>query len=74
MYSVNERDPSTFSFSGTISPLLQAPSAVMTNLACASLILSAKASDEKPPKTTEWTAPILAQASIDTTISGVMPR
>ena len=53
MYSVNERDPSTFSFRGTISPLLQAPSAVMTNLACASLILSAKASDEKPPKTTE---------------------
>ena len=42
--------------------------------ASASLILSARASAEKPPNTTECTAPILAHASIEITISGVIPR
>ena len=53
MYSVNSSEPSTLSLRGTISPLLQAPSAVITSFAFASFILSASASDEKPPKTTE---------------------
>jgi len=36
----------------------------MTNLASESLIRLASASGEKPPNTTEWMAPIRAQASI----------
>ena len=72
--SVSSNELSTFSFRGTISPLLHAPSAVITTFASASFIRSASASAENPPNTTECTAPILAQASIETTISGVIPR
>ena len=57
-----------------MSPLLQAPSAVITTFASASFILSARASAEKPQNTTECTAPILAHASMEITISGVIPR
>jgi len=53
MCSVNLSEPSTFALSGTISPLRQAPSAVITNFASASFILSANASEENPPNTTE---------------------
>ena len=35
---------------------------------------SASESEENPPNTTEWTAPIRAQASIATGNSGIIPR
>jgi hypothetical protein len=38
------------------------------------LIRSRKDSEEKPPKTTECTAPILVQASIAIAASGIMGR
>ena len=48
------------------------PSAVMTSLAWASSMRERSASAENPPNTTEWTAPIRAQASIATTASGII--
>ncbi len=38
----------------------------------ASVIRLASSCDAKPPNTTEWTAPIRAQASIATTVSGTI--
>ena len=35
---------------------------------------SFSASGENPPKTTEWTAPMRAQASMATAASGIMGR
>jgi hypothetical protein len=46
----------------------------MTTLASASLMRLARASEEKPPKTTEWAAPRRAQASIATAASGIIGR
>ena len=41
---------------------------------CASFALSTRACAEKPEKTTEWTAPILAQASMAIGNSGTIGR
>src|SRR5213594_4059605 len=65
-------DSSTTFFSSTFLPFLTPPSAVMIILDCASFALSTSACEEKPEKTTEWTAPILAQASIAMGNSGTM--
>ncbi len=46
----------------------------MTTLAPASFIRSRSASAEKPPKTTECTAPIRAQASMEIATSGIIGR
>ena len=54
------RARSVFCFSGTCLPRRQPASAVIISLAEASLLRSAMASAENPPKTTEWTAPIRA--------------
>ncbi len=43
-----------------------------TTRAWASRIRSRSASDEKPPNTTEWTAPMRVQASMATTSSGII--
>ena len=43
-----------------------------TTLGCASLIRSASSCAANPPKTTECTAPIRAQASIATSASGTI--
>mgnify|MGYP003313104866 CR=1 FL=1 len=51
-------------FNGNINHTLRPSSAVMTILQSASKILSFRDSGEKPPNTTECTAPILVQASI----------
>jgi hypothetical protein len=48
------------------------PSAVMTKWASQSRIRPRKASEEKPPKTTVWGAPRRAQASMATTVSGII--
>ena len=41
-------------------------------LGCASSIRAASSAGAKPPKTTEWTAPIRAQASIPMIASGTI--
>jgi len=61
------------SLSGTILPRSHAPSAVMATLLWLSSMRPCSASTEKPPYTTECTAPILAQASMAITISGMRP-
>ena len=65
---------STVSFSGTTVPRRHAPSPVTSTLASASLMRSRSESAEKPPNTTECTAPIRAQASNAIGSSGTMPR
>ncbi len=61
---------STFSFNGNCLPRRQPPSAVRITLAEALLFRSAMASAEKPPKMTQWIAPIRAQASMAIASSG----
>ena len=63
-----------FCSSGTTCPLRQPPSAVISTFAPASTSRSRSASEEKPPNTTECTAPIRAQASIATAASGTIGR
>ena len=54
----------TLSLSLVTRPPRGAPSAVITTLASQSSIRLASASGEKPANTTEWIAPIRAQASM----------
>ena len=63
---------STFFLRGSCEPRRQPPSAVITATALASSLRSAIASLENPPKITECTAPIRAQASMAITSSGVI--
>ena len=58
--------------SGTTAPRRFPPSAVTRTFASASRMRSWRASDEKPPNTTECGAPIRAQASIATGSSGII--
>jgi hypothetical protein len=51
-------------------PPRQPPSAVMSSTAPASSMRSLSDSAEKPPNTTEWMAPMRAQACIATMASG----
>ena len=53
-------------------PRRQPPSAVMTTLHSASLMRSASESALKPPNTTEWAAPMRAQASSAAGSSGII--
>ncbi|MNQ53377.1 hypothetical protein D3C85_674150 [compost metagenome] len=55
---------STFCFSGTYLPPRTPSSAVITVRQSASSMRSRRASGEKPPNTTECTAPMRAQASM----------
>ena len=48
--------------------------AVTTTRGRASVIRVASSAAAKPPKTTEWTAPSRAQASIAITASGIIGR
>ena len=66
------RAASTLAFSGICLPRRQPASAVICSLALASLLRSAMASAAKPPKITEWTAPIRAQASMAMASSGII--
>ena len=65
---------STLALSGTTLPRRQPPSAVTMTFDLASLLRSATASALKPPKITEWTAPMRAQASMAIAASGVSGR
>ena len=55
---------SALAFSGTVLPPRRPSSAVMTQLESQSWMRSARLSGEKPPNTTEWIAPMRAQASM----------
>ena len=63
---------STLVLRGINFPPLIASSAVIKKEEEQSNIRSANASGEKPPNTTEWIAPILAQANIAYAASGIM--
>ena len=65
---------STCALTGAVLPLRRAPSTVTSALASENSIRSRTASAEKPPKTTLWTAPIRAQASIATATWGIIGR
>jgi hypothetical protein len=65
---------STLALSGTVFPPRRPSSAVIMSVLSQSLIRPAKASGEKPPKTTEWMAPIRAQANMATAASGTMGK
>ena len=65
---------STAALIGAVFPLRRAPSTVIRALASENSIRSLTESAEKPPKTTLCGAPIRAQASIDTTTSGIIGR
>ena len=56
-------------FSGNALPPRICSSAVMTRTAPVSAMRSRRLCAEKPPKTTEWIAPMRAQACIATTPS-----
>ena len=68
------RAASVLAFSGTTFPPRQAPSPVMTAVQPQSRMRSTRLSGEKPPNTTVWGAPMRAQASMATAISGTIPR
>jgi hypothetical protein len=55
---------SALRFSGTFRPPRSPSSAVMRSFAPQSLMRLARLSGENPANTTEWTAPMRAQASI----------
>lgn len=63
---------STFFFSGMARPARSPSSAVITVRELESIMRPATASGEKPPKMTEWIAPMRAQASIATAASGTI--
>ena len=63
---------STAGFNGIEPPRRNCPSVVMTTFASASSIRLRSASALKPPKTTEWGAPMRAHASIATTACGII--
>ena len=63
---------STFFFSGMGLPPRTPSSAVITAHASQSAMRPARLSGEKPPNTTEWIAPIRAQASIAAAASGII--
>jgi len=65
---------STAALTSAVLPFRRAPSAVMSAFAPDTLSRSATEPGAKPPKTTLCGAPILAQASIATTTSGIIGR
>jgi hypothetical protein len=65
---------STAAFTGTAAPRRYCPSVVTTSFAPVSSIRKRSASAEKPPKTREWMAPILAIARVMITVSGITGR
>ena len=65
---------STCCLIGAVLPLRRAPSTVISAFASENSIRSRTDSGEKPPKTTLWTAPMRAQASIATATSGIIGR
>ena len=65
---------STLALSGIVRPPRRPSSAVITRRESQSRMRPAMDSGEKPPNTTECTAPMRAQASTATAISGIIGR
>jgi hypothetical protein len=65
---------SASALSGTTRPPRMPSSAVMSIFEPQSWMRSRRAAAEKPPKTTEWIAPMRAQASIAIGSSGIIGR
>jgi hypothetical protein len=65
---------SALALSGTMRPPRTPSSAVIMMFESQSLMRPASESGEKPPNTTEWIAPIRAQASMATAISGIIGK
>jgi hypothetical protein len=63
---------SVFALSGILRPPRRPSSAVMTQLESQSRMRLARESGEKPPNTTECTAPIRAVASMAMAASGII--
>ena len=63
---------SMLALSGMRRPPRTPSSAVIAALESQSRMRSASASGEKPPNTTEWTAPMRAQASMANAASGII--
>jgi hypothetical protein len=63
---------STLALSGTFLPPRTPSSAVITTVDAQSAMRPASESGENPPNTTEWIAPMRAQASIATAASGII--
>ncbi|OPY46693.1 MAG: hypothetical protein A4E46_00795 [Methanosaeta sp. PtaU1.Bin016] len=63
---------STLGLRGSGLPRLKNPSVVTTTLDSASRMRLFKPPAENPENTTEWMAPILAQASMAMGVSGIM--
>ncbi len=66
------RASSTLFLSGTILPPRTPWSAVISRVDSQSMMRPARASGEKPPNTTECTAPMRAQASMAMAASGII--
>jgi hypothetical protein len=71
-HGVSDTATSTLPLRPTPWPRRHPPSAVITTRASASRIRSRRASEENPPNTTEWTAPMRVQASMATASSGTI--
>ena len=65
---------SALRFSGTLRPPRSPSSAVIRTVERQSSMRPARLSGENPPNTTEWMAPMRAQASIATAASGIIGR
>ena len=66
------RASSTTGFAGMLFAPRRMPSLVITMTHCESLMRSTNELALKPPKTTEWMAPMRAQASTLMASSGIM--
>ncbi len=65
-------DSSTSDLYSTALPMRLPPSAVIIRLGRASSMRAARLAAAKPPNTTEWIAPMRAQASIAKQASGII--
>ncbi len=65
---------SALALSGILRPPRTPSSAVITTSDLQSSMRPASESGEKPPNTTEWMAPMRAQASMATAVSGIIGR
>jgi len=63
---------SVFTLSGILRPPRTPSSAVTTTVDLQSSMRPASESGEKPPNTTEWIAPMRAQASMEIAASGII--
>src|SRR5690554_1009381 len=73
-FGQDSKASSTMPFRSIVLFPLKEPSLVMTSLQSESLIREERAVAEKPANTTEWMAPIRAQANRETGNSGIIGK